>query len=128
VLQLTADDALLLKDLALFVEPVEISDATGKLLGLFVPANLERGKQLYAAAAARLDHAELDRRRQSPEPGLTHAEMMAHLEALQAECQRRRAAGLGDLTPDEAAEFVRGLREPANGEQQPAEKHGCATP
>ena len=53
MIHLTADDTTLLKDLALFVEPVEISDADGKLVGLFVPASLERGKELYASLAAR---------------------------------------------------------------------------
>ncbi len=62
MIQLTADEHWLLKDLESFVEPVEVLDASGKLLGLFVPANLERGKQLYEELEARTDWAEIERR------------------------------------------------------------------
>ncbi len=62
MIQLTADEQSLLKDLRSFAEPVEVLDANGKLLGLFVPANLERGKQLYEEMDARTDWAELERR------------------------------------------------------------------
>ena len=82
MIQLTADDRCLLKDLRLFVEPVEISDANGKLLGLFVPANLEREKQLYAKGAARIDPAEIERRKQSKEKSYTTKEVFEHLKSL----------------------------------------------
>jgi hypothetical protein len=62
MVELIADDRCLLKDLGRFIEPVEVLDANGNLLGLFVPANLERGKQIYAESMARIDWAEIDRR------------------------------------------------------------------
>jgi hypothetical protein len=63
MIHLTADDSSLLKDLRLFVEPVEVLDPSGKLLGLFVPANLERGKRLYEEMDERIDWAEIERRK-----------------------------------------------------------------
>jgi hypothetical protein len=62
MVELIADDRRLLKDLGRFIEPVEVYDACGKMLGLFVPANLERGKQLYEESVAKKDWAEIDRR------------------------------------------------------------------
>jgi hypothetical protein len=79
---LTADDSWQVKDLGRFVEPVEISDANGKLLGLFVPAKLERGKQIYAKVMAETDWAEIDRRAQSTEKGHTTREVFEHLKSL----------------------------------------------
>jgi hypothetical protein len=79
MIHLTADDEMLLKDLGLFVEPVEITDAGGKLLGLFVPANLERGKQIYAQAAARTDLAEIERRERTETTGRSTQEVLERL-------------------------------------------------
>jgi hypothetical protein len=82
MIQLTADDQCLLKDLRMFVEPVEINDSSGRFLGLFVPANLERGKQLYAEGAARIDPAEIERRKRSKEECYTTKEVFEHLKSL----------------------------------------------
>jgi hypothetical protein len=82
MIHLTADEHCLLKELSMFIEPVEISDGNGKLLGLFVPANLERGKQRYAEAGARIDAAEIERRKQSKEKGYTTKEVFEHLKSL----------------------------------------------
>src|ERR1700681_3555307 len=79
---LTADETILLKELGLFVEPVEISDESGNLLGLFVPANLERGKRLYAELASRADHEELDRRAAERGKGRTTREVFEPLHSL----------------------------------------------
>ena|SRR5260370_6057242 len=79
MIYLQADDETLLKDLSLFVEPVEISDANGQLLGLFVPANLERGKQLYARAIEGTDWAEMERRGASGEKGKPLWQVYEHL-------------------------------------------------
>ena len=38
----------------MFLEPAEFSDIGGRLLGHFVPANLERGKELYASSLKRV--------------------------------------------------------------------------
>lgn len=110
MVSLTADDTWLLKDLRGFIEPVEIYDASGKFLGLFVPANLERGKQIYAEAVAKIDRAEMERRLQSKEKGIPFEEVRAHLKLLEAEVERRKAAGEKELTPEEAVAFVRSLR------------------
>jgi hypothetical protein len=80
---LQADDETLLKVLALFVEPVEISDANGKLLGLFIPADLERGKRLYAQAAARSDEEKIAREMASTAPRHPFSETLARLKAAQ---------------------------------------------
>jgi hypothetical protein len=81
MVHVVADESWLLKDLALFAEPVEVRDEDGKLLGLFVPANLERGQQIYAEVAAGADRAEIERLRQSKEPGRTTAEVLQRLQA-----------------------------------------------
>src|ERR1700722_3878607 len=63
MIQLTADETSLLKDLHVFVEPVEVLDPSGKLLGLFVPAHLERGKGLCEETANNIDWEEIERRK-----------------------------------------------------------------
>jgi hypothetical protein len=70
-----------LEDLGAFVELVEIYDATGKFLGLFVPANMERGKELYAQGDALHDPAETERSlNEDPSPRLL-SEVIAELKA-----------------------------------------------
>ncbi len=108
---LVADESTLLKELGLFIEPVEVYDPNGKLLGLFVPGNLERCKEQYARAAAKIDRAELARRMQSKEPGYTFEEVKGRLRALEAEVARRKAAGEKELTPEEALAFIQALRD-----------------
>lgn len=135
MIALTADDTCLLKELRLFLEPVEVYDPAGRLLGLFVPANLERGKQLYAKAAASLDHAEIKRRLESKERGVTHAEIWARIHLLQAEMKSREATGQPPFTPEESLAFLRELRgqKQANGSVVPSpgavqENPRCPTP
>jgi hypothetical protein len=82
MIQVTADGGLALKDLALLVEPVEINDANGKLLGLFVPANFERGRQLADKVGAETDWAEIERRAQSNEECFTTKQVFEHLLSL----------------------------------------------
>jgi hypothetical protein len=59
-------------------ELVEICDAEGKILGYFAPASLP-----YAAASAkvlaRIDWAEIERRRQSESQGFTTKQVFEHL-------------------------------------------------
>ena len=59
--RIIASDEWKLKDLELFVEAIEIRSEQGKLIGVFVPANLERGEQLYAQARASLNPTQLRR-------------------------------------------------------------------
>ncbi len=37
---LIADDSFVLKDLRMFIDPMEIYDTEGKILGVFVPAKV----------------------------------------------------------------------------------------
>lgn len=129
----TADDRFLLRDVGVFLEPVEVLDAHGKLLGLFVPANLERCKQLQANLPAIFDREEAKRRMASTEPGSNHEEVWGRISRLETERKRRLQAGEKDFTPDEAVEFVRSLRkqdmerdQPAKGTPMP-EKEECPT-
>ena len=61
-------------------------DASGKLLGLFVPANLERGKQLYQEMDERIDWPEIERRKteEAGQGGPLH-EVFEHLKTLTAD-------------------------------------------
>jgi hypothetical protein len=134
MVSLTADDTALLKDVGLFIEPVEIYDASGKFLGLFVPANLERGKETYARAAARLDRAEIERRKQSKGMGLPLRDGLDRLKKLEAEMERRKAAGERDFTTEEALDYFRSLRNQNAAATEPesaggsTERPGCAIP
>jgi hypothetical protein len=110
MVSLTADDTVLLKDVSLYVEPVEVYDSAGKLLGLFVPANLERGKEMYARAEARIDWAEIERRKKSNEKGATLQEFWGRIKTLEAEMERRKAAGEKEFTHEEAVAYFKSLR------------------
>jgi hypothetical protein len=111
MLQIMADDSWAMTDLALFLEPIEISDATGKLIGVFVPANLERAKERKAKALAQIDPAELERRLRSKEPGDPHHVVLGRLRMLEQEMERRKEAGEKEFTTDEALAYFRSLRE-----------------
>jgi hypothetical protein len=69
------------EDLGAFVEPVEIYDANEKFLGLFVPANLERGKELYVQAIAKFAAKETSPRPADGKPPRLHSEVIAELTA-----------------------------------------------
>src|SRR5207249_8464383 len=105
MISLTADETMLLKDVGMFVEPVEVYHPDGKLLGLFVPANLERGKELYARAAAQTDWREIERRSRLPEKGEPFEIVLARLKMLEAENERRKAAGEPEFTPEEGVAY-----------------------
>ncbi len=62
MIQVTTNDKTLLRELTVFVEPVEINDAEGNIVGVFVPAYLQRAKRLYEQPSKSIDLAELDRR------------------------------------------------------------------
>ena len=126
MLSVTTDDVRLLKDLAFFIEPVEVYDPQGKLLGLFVPANLERGKELKARAAAQIDWAEIERRRQSGEKGDPFEVVKDRLRLLELEAERRRAAGEKDMTPEEVVAFMDRLRRQGQTSGHPSAANGPA--
>jgi hypothetical protein len=62
MIQVTVDDRSLLSDLRNFMEPVEVLEPNGEIVGLFVPTNLERGKRLYDEKGSDIDWAEIERR------------------------------------------------------------------
>jgi hypothetical protein len=101
-----ADDTKLLNDLGAYSEPVEVYSAQGKCLGLFVPGNLERTKQIYAKLEAKLDWDESQLQEQAPDPRSPHELMLAQLKALEIEVQRRNAVSEKPFTAAEAQEFV----------------------
>ena len=82
MVQLTADATMPVASLGQFLEPVEIYDVKGKLLGLFVPADLGRGKQIHAQVEAHLDRAELERRQSYTGKWYTMREVFEHLKSL----------------------------------------------
>jgi len=82
MIHVTADGSVAVKDLGQFLEPVEINDTNGKLLGLFVPANLGRAKQLADRAESDADLAEIERRAQSNEECFTTKQVFEHLLSL----------------------------------------------
>ena len=82
MIHVTADGSVALKDLGQFLEPVEISDTNGKLIGLFVPANLERARQFTNGTESDEVMAEIERRAQANEDCFTTKQVFEHLLAL----------------------------------------------
>lgn len=82
MIQMTADDTILVKDLGAFAEPVEVLNSTGGVLGLFVPANA-CAQSVGARPAAKIDPAELKRRKeQETGKGRRLYEIFEHLKTL----------------------------------------------
>ena len=59
MITLQADDKRLLKVLAWCVETAEVYDKDGKLIGVFVPANLEQLREKYAQLRALVERDRL---------------------------------------------------------------------
>jgi hypothetical protein len=110
MVQITTDDSLLARDLWIFLDTVEIRDEGGKLLGVFVPANLQRAEQIRAEAAASIDHEEIARQQKANEPTYPYSEVRERLRILEAEVLRRESEGKPALTEDEAVAFIDHLR------------------
>jgi hypothetical protein len=106
MMSLIADDNTLLKDVRLFIEPVEVYDAAGKLLGLFVPANLERCKERQAEILAKVDWAEIDRRAKSGERGVPFDHTLARLKQ---EMERRKKGGEKEWSQEEALAYYHSI-------------------
>jgi hypothetical protein len=115
-----ADDKQLLKDLGRFVEPVEVYDPQGKLLGLFVPANLERTKAKYEQLQAMVDSEEIARRKSDLRDCIPHETVVARLEALNLESERRKQMGEQPLTVEEAKAFMRSGHVGSSGQSSSA--------
>ena len=108
MIRVTADESFLLKDLSLFHDPVEVHDAQGKILGIFVPGNLERCQEIKARAASKIDHTEMLRRIQSGQEGtVTFRQILDQIHELEEEMKRRRAAGEPEWTREEALAYFR---------------------
>jgi hypothetical protein len=105
-----ANDTRLLKDLRLFVEPVEVYDPHGKILGVFVPANLERGKAMYAKLQTMVDRdrEEIAKRGSDPRQCIPSEVVRTGLRALNEESERRKQAGEQPLSVEEAQAIMRG--------------------
>jgi hypothetical protein len=60
----------------------EVRHANGNVVGFFAPVSVERA-HLYAAAAARIDPTELQRRKEGNGPTHTTQEVLDHLNSLE---------------------------------------------
>ena len=74
-------DQTMVEKLRIATSLAEILDTEGKVMGFFAPANLNHAPQ-YAQAAARIDRAELARRKASEAPCFTTREVFEHLKSL----------------------------------------------
>ena len=63
-------------------QPIEIRDASGRLLGHFTPAGASES-ELYELARKHFDPTEKDARKQSAGRGVTTAEVLKHLQSLE---------------------------------------------
>jgi hypothetical protein len=79
---LTADQPMLDR-LSGIVEPVEIRDPSGKVLGCYTPRLSPEEEEAYARAAELFDPEELDRIEKDPRPLCTHEQVMEHLHSLE---------------------------------------------
>ena len=79
---LTADDTML-DWLRGIVEPVEIRDPDGKVLGHYAPILSRKQEALYARAAELFDLEEMERIAATEHSGCTFAEEMEHLRSLE---------------------------------------------
>jgi hypothetical protein len=85
MLYLQAHESLGLDALDGVFEPVEISDATGKFLGVFIPANMELGKKLYKMTEHLFDLEEMKRLAASEKGGRTTAEILEDFRRMERE-------------------------------------------
>jgi hypothetical protein len=102
-----ATETRLLKDLASCFETAEVYDAGGKLLGVFVPVNLDRMKEKYAQLLALVDRDRASRQDADPRACVPHGEVVARLKALNQESERRKSAREKPFTREEANAFMR---------------------
>jgi hypothetical protein len=104
---LQVNDARVLHDLANCLEPAEIYDGHGKFLGLFVPANLERAKQIYAKLLAMVERDGITRQSADPRNTVPNEVVLARLKALNEESLRREQGGIAPFTLEEVKAFMR---------------------
>jgi hypothetical protein len=80
MLTITADAAMLAK-LRAANGLAEIRDGDGTVLGFYAPVSVDQAAR-YAAAAARIDRSELERRKAEEIGGYTTREVFEHLKTL----------------------------------------------
>jgi hypothetical protein len=78
---LTADQPLL-ERLTGIVEPVEIRDPDGNVMGTYTPALSPEEQEAYRQAAELFDHDEIDRIENDPGPVYSIEQVMEHLDSL----------------------------------------------
>jgi hypothetical protein len=118
VVTLTADEHLH-EVLEYIVEPAEIRDASGKVLGHYTPLVPPDIQEAYDRLAAQLDHDELDRLAQSNEPGYTIEQVMEHLRQLeQSEHDLHRGVDTPGV-PDTGRHLDEGVGSPGGDCRQP---------
>lgn len=136
MIQLTADDKPMFV-LGGLVEPAEIYDSDGKLLGVFVPDALAEKRALYAKSEALFDPVEIERRKATEQGGVTTKELFEHLLSLTQDEDTREdlQQRIRKLEDEELLEQVRSLikQEPGRSQlQELVRQHGvtgaCATP
>jgi hypothetical protein len=79
---LTADD-LLLQRLQGIVDPVEIRDPSGKLLGHYTPVLSPEEEEAYARAAQLVDLEEMKRLAETEQQGYSIEQVKEHLRSLE---------------------------------------------
>jgi hypothetical protein len=79
---IVADEALLSRFHG-FMEPVEIRDPEGNLIGVYTPNVTPEMKAMYERAVELFDWEEIDRRRKNPGKMYTYEEVMARLRSLE---------------------------------------------
>jgi hypothetical protein len=68
--------------LSRIVEPAEVRDSSGNLLGYFTPRTQSEA-QLYARAAELFDPVEMRHRKETEKEGYTIEQVMEHLKSLE---------------------------------------------
>jgi hypothetical protein len=81
MVSLTANEAML-AILSGTKELAEIRDGNGTVIGFFAPIALPKA-QMYAEAAAHIDPAEIQRRKEDKQKGRTTEEVLERLKALE---------------------------------------------
>jgi hypothetical protein len=71
------------------IQPVEIRDASGRVLGLFTPNVPPELWEKYERAKLLFDLTEAERAAADPHPGYTTSEVLRHLAALESNKQAR---------------------------------------
>ena len=95
MITVTASEAASLKDLGDYKEPVQICDAGGKVLGVFVPTDGQAPRKVRTGEQEAAYWAEVERRASDPKEGVPLREVYKRLltltddESLKADLQQK---------------------------------------